>query len=220
MKPYEGGRAVVVVQNAHDMTPQAQNALLKTLEEPPEHAVLMLLAESLSPLLPTILSRCTLYKMERLGPGQMQDVLRGRGYAPGGKTAQAATMADGRPGRALELLADEGYWALRDRAMETLEKLVSGKRLAGAMKFMQDNRARAGEVLEIWECAVRDAAVALSHSGAGLLAGEGFAFLNVSGMDRLIEMLSACADARKALDGNAIYTIAMDKLLLAFSGGI
>jgi hypothetical protein len=67
---------------------------------------------------------------------------------------------------------------------------------------------------------LRDAAVALSRPGTVLLAGEGFAFLNGEGMERLIDMLSACAETSKALDGNAAYTMAMDKLLLVFSGGI
>jgi DNA polymerase III subunit delta' len=220
MKPYEGGHAVIVVQSAHDLTHQAQNALLKTLEEPPENTVLLLLAETLSPLLPTILSRCIVYNMGRIETSEMLALLQDKGYPPNGKTAQAAQMADGRPGRALELLADDAYWDLRRRAIDTLENLVSSNGLAAAMKFVQDNRARITDVLEIWACALRDAAVTLSQSGIMPLSGEANGFLLDAGMDRLVDMLSACTETSKALDGNAIYLIAMDKLLLSFSGGI
>lgn len=220
VKPYEGGRVVVIVQCAHDMTPQAQNALLKTLEEPPEHVVLMLLAESLSPLLPTILSRCVVYTMARLNAVDIQTVLQGRGYPADEKTAHAAAMADGRPGRALELLADEGYWALRDRALSILELLVKSRKLAEAIKFAQDNRGKAWEVLTIWECAIRDAAVAQSGSQAVLLGGQAPAYLRKLGMNALEKMLSACAAARRALDGNAIYSMTIDHLLIELSGGI
>jgi DNA polymerase-3 subunit delta' len=220
LKPYEGGRAVVIVQNAQDLTQQAQNALLKTLEEPPEHVVLMLLAESLSPLLPTILSRCAVYSMARLNRSEMLSVLRSRGCPGGERTEQAASMADGRPGRALELLAEDGWWALRDKALETLEQLVKSRRLAAAVKFMQEHRAQSDEVLSIWECALRDAAVRESRSYAELISGGGFAFLQETNMDRLVNMLSACADMRRALDGNAVYAMAVDRLLIEFSGGI
>lgn len=211
LKPYEGGRAVVIVQSAQDLTHQAQNALLKTLEEPPENTVLMLLAESLSPLLPTILSRCAVYRPARLSRREMASVLKSRGYAAGSQTGHAVEMADGRPGRALELLADEGYWALQEKAVETLGLLMKEKKLAQAVRFMQDNKARAGDVLTVWEYAARDALTAQK---------EAFGFFNGVSTDRLIDILSACAAARKALDGNAAYAMAVDNLLIEISGGI
>jgi DNA polymerase-3 subunit delta' len=220
VRPYEGGRAVVIVEDAQDLTVQAQNALLKTLEEPPEHAILILLAETLSPLLPTILSRCAVFKMARLNDADLMRVLKGRGCPGGERTVHAAAMADGRPGRALELLADEGYWALRDRAISVLEQLVEGRRLAEAMKFIQDNRSRADDVLTVWECAIRDAAMAEMRSAAPILAGEPRPAVRRAGFEALVRMLEACVSARKALDGNAIYSMTMDNLLIALSGGI
>lgn len=220
VRPYEGGRAVVIIENAHDMTPQAQNALLKTLEEPPEHVILLLLADSLSPLLPTILSRCAVFTLKRLNEAQMMSVLQSRGYSPDSKTGHAAAMADGRPGRALELLADDVYWALKDKAMLVLEQLIAGHKLAEAMKFAQDNRSRPEDFLSVWESALRDAAVAVSASDASLLTGEAKSFLKGTGLERLLKMLTACAGARKALEGNAIYAMTMDNLMIELAGGI
>ena len=64
-KPYEGTRNVALIKGADTMTPRAQNRLLKTLEEPPGQAVLILLSENAEHLLPTVRSRCILYHLDR-----------------------------------------------------------------------------------------------------------------------------------------------------------
>ena len=63
-KPFAGDRNVAVIENADTMTRWAQNRLLKTLEEPPEGTVIILLADNIENFLPTILSRCAVYRLE------------------------------------------------------------------------------------------------------------------------------------------------------------
>ena len=58
IKPYQGSRKVYIIEDGETMNQHAQNAFLKTLEEPPEHAVIMILANNLTGLFPTIISRC------------------------------------------------------------------------------------------------------------------------------------------------------------------
>ena len=64
IKPYSSRYKVYIINEAEKMTPQAQNAILKTLEEPPEYAVILLLVSNVNTLLPTILSRCVLLNMK------------------------------------------------------------------------------------------------------------------------------------------------------------
>jgi DNA polymerase-3 subunit delta' len=64
LKPYNSPYKAVVVQSAENLTSQAQNALLKTLEEPPEYAIIILSAKKERALLPTVISRCKKYKVE------------------------------------------------------------------------------------------------------------------------------------------------------------
>ncbi len=219
MKPYEGGRVIVVVEEAQDLTVQAQNALLKTLEEPPPHVVLVLLTDSLSALLPTIQSRCTVVKIARLSPADVLAVLARHGVADDERARHAAAMADGSPGRALALLADEDYWPLRQDALRILDLLAAGGGLAQSMRFLQERRARVGDVLLLWECALRDAGLAQLSAQAPTLTGAvGRALPTLDGA-RLETMLAACAQARRALDGNAMYTVATDHLLLQLAGG-
>ena len=221
VRPYEGGRAVVVIDSAQELTTAAQNALLKTLEEPPEHVVIILLAESLSPLLPTVLSRCAVYHLARLTAEQVMDVLKSRGLSGDARAQNAAAMCDGRPGYALALLQDDAFWLLREKALAALAQLVKSRRLAEAMRFMQDSRSKAPDVLDIWEWAVRDTLVANSGAKAALIGGSS-PIESLMGLETqdLEKMLTALSDTRRALDSNGIYTVTMDNLLIELSGGI
>lgn len=94
MKPLAGERNVALIQDADTMTPRAQNRLLKTLEEPPGGAVIILLSENIENLLPTIISRCVIFRMDESDssyPGLSEEVrmhadnigsmlLEGRGF--------------------------------------------------------------------------------------------------------------------------------------------
>ncbi len=108
MTPAEGAWRAVIIDAADEMNTNAANAVLKILEEPPNRALLFLVAHNADRLLPTIRSRCRRLDLRPLTSGQVQTLI-GR-YRPDIKTADApalAALADGSIGRALEL-ADEG----------------------------------------------------------------------------------------------------------------
>lgn len=75
IRPNEGVRKVYIIPRAQDMTPEAQNSLLKVLEEPPEYAVFLLLAETAQALLPTVRSRCVELKMQSLSEDELKSAL-------------------------------------------------------------------------------------------------------------------------------------------------
>lgn len=105
----EGGWRVVVVDGADVINRNAANALLKILEEPPRHALLLLVAHSAGKLLPTIRSRCRQLKLSPVPPVEVRALLDR--YCPGLDDAEAATIADlaeGSIGRALELAGSGG----------------------------------------------------------------------------------------------------------------
>lgn len=106
----DGGRRVVIVDAADDMNPQAANALLKMLEEPPARTTLMLIAHQPSRLLPTIRSRCRTLRLTALNAGDMAAALeQAGGVALEGAEAQAlAELSGGSVGAALRLLNQEG----------------------------------------------------------------------------------------------------------------
>lgn len=124
--PGEAPCRVCVLCGAENMTDQAQNALLKILEEPPEHTVFILTAENRAMLLPTILSRVQTIRLESLTPAEILPVLRERcPNQPGEKLEWAAETAD-TIGQALALLADESLQKHAQLAQRMLELLCNG----------------------------------------------------------------------------------------------
>ena len=124
--PGEAPCRVCVLCGAENMTDQAQNALLKILEEPPEHTIFILTAENRAMLLPTILSRVQTIRLEPLTPAEILPVLRERcPDQPGEKLEWAAETAD-TIGQALALLADESLQKHAQLAQRMLELLCNG----------------------------------------------------------------------------------------------
>ena len=124
--PGEAPCRVCVLCGAENMTDQAQNALLKILEEPPEHTVFILTAENRAMLLPTILSRVQTIRLEPLTPAEILPVLRERcPDQPREKLEWAAETAD-TIGQALALLADESLQKHAQLAQRMLELLCNG----------------------------------------------------------------------------------------------
>jgi DNA polymerase-3 subunit delta' len=94
------GPVVAIVRDAHKLTPDAQSALLKTLEEPPGPALIVLVTDNLLSLFPTVRSRCQLLRLSRLDTSAVQEILRLHD-TDADLARSAAAYADGSPGRAL-----------------------------------------------------------------------------------------------------------------------
>lgn len=118
IKPYEGGRKVYIIPDADRMTAEAQNALLKTLEEPPAYAVLILLANGTQAFLPTILSRCVILRLYPLGQQELTTYLVNDMGIPEERAAIAAGLSHGNPGMARRIASSDAYQDLYHRVMD------------------------------------------------------------------------------------------------------
>jgi DNA polymerase-3 subunit delta' len=123
LQPLMAARKVAIVDGAHELNEHGQNALLRTLEEPPSDSVILLLATSASLLLPTVRSRCQVLRLDRLAPDLVARVLRARGL-PSDRAELLAGLADGSPGRALGLDAEDVAKA-RSRIVAALPDLAA-----------------------------------------------------------------------------------------------
>jgi len=125
-RPFEGKRRLVVVDEADAMIPEAQNALLKTLEEPPPSSVFVLITSRPDVLLPTVRSRCQRLRFGPLAPADVAAVLM-RDHAIDAAAAHAAAAAsDGSIGRALESSGDDVNESDPRRRLDGARALVAG----------------------------------------------------------------------------------------------
>lgn len=121
LKPFEGRRKVFIIQDADRMTTKAANSLLKTLEEPPPHVILLLTASDTRLLLPTIVSRCQVFVL-RLAPAEIiEEELRLRHGLDAERASLLARLSGGRIGWAICAARDDSI--LKDRE-DTLRELA------------------------------------------------------------------------------------------------
>jgi DNA polymerase-3 subunit delta' len=159
LRPYEARRRVLILHDAERLNEEASNAMLKTLEEPPPYATLILVANS-TDLLPTIVSRCRVLRLRPLPRRQVAEALAARGVTPE-DAALLAAWSGGRVGWALQMLDHPEEIARRDEQIQALLALEEG---AAGMRWAEQRAKeyRGGEQetvfawLELWQGWWRD----------------------------------------------------------------
>ena len=139
LKPYQSKYRVAVFLRFQEANDNAANALLKTLEESPSYAVLILTADSPEALLPTIVSRCEIL---RLAPLPLEDVasyLREQGVEEG-QARLVAHVSGGRPGLALRLVSEPSALVFRDEKLGDLLVFASGHRTRRDLRMLRNSR--------------------------------------------------------------------------------
>ena len=130
IKPYSSRYKIYIVADADLMTVQAQNALLKTIEEPPAYAVVMLLADNPDALLPTISSRCVQLNLKPVGDQLVKDYLMNEMHVPDYQAEVDASLAQGNIGKAERIARSPEY-------EETLESALRMAKYADSMPLYE-----------------------------------------------------------------------------------
>ena len=123
IKPYQGPYKVYIIPQADLMTPQAQNAILKTIEEPPSYAVFLLLTENAETLLPTINSRCVMLKLRNIKDTLIKKYLMENLEIPDYKADMCTAFAQGNMGRAIMLANSDHFNEIREEAVQLLKHI-------------------------------------------------------------------------------------------------
>lgn len=221
IRPYEGEVKVIIIKNAHNITPEGQNAILKTLEEPPDNVVLILLVAVMENMLQTIKSRCQSLRLNRVPLPLITEFLIKKGY-----TAQqseiATDLSDGIPGRALIQL-EEKYINLRKQAIETAYKIVTKDPLTGfeLVKFFIDNKDEINYILEILMIWNRDILMFKSTKNRKNIINKDFYDLLVEesqllSYNRLDRIMDALKDTSEKIKQYANFQLAVEIMLLKF----
>jgi DNA polymerase-3 subunit delta' len=165
LKPYQSKYRVALFLRFQEANDNAANALLKTLEEAPSYAVLILTADNPEQLLPTIVSRCEVIRLRPLRVEEVQRELETRGLEAG-KAKLIAHISGGRFGYALSLLEDESLLVRREERLNDLQSLISASRVekfAYADKLSRDKESMRQAIL-IWLSYWRDVMLRAAHA--------------------------------------------------------
>ena len=223
-RPFEGRRRVVIIDDADALMPEAQNALLKTLEEPPPASVFVLVTSRPDVLLPTVRSRCQHLRFGPLDAADVADVLV-RNHKIEAEDAHAAAAASGGSiGRALEESTEDAV-AARTAAARLLAVAASSsdprRRLDGAKTMSGGAPTRADLALRLSALSslLRDLGVLLSRADERTLANADMkpqlqSLLRWFDSDRAIRAFAAVDRALAALERNASPKIVADWVAL------
>ena len=147
VKPYCSQYKIYIIPDAHMMTVQAQNALLKTIEEPPEYAVIMLLTSNVDALLPTIQSRCVRLDLKVVDDSLVKQYLMERLHVPDYQAEIDASFAQGSIGIAKEAATSEEFSTITRSALKILKNADSMEvyELADEIKLLSAEKQNIGD---------------------------------------------------------------------------
>ncbi|MGM0409925.1 MAG: DNA polymerase III subunit delta' [Bacillota bacterium] len=127
-KPYESEYKIYIIDGAENMTVQAANSLLKTLEDPPSYAIIILIAEEINRLLPTVISRCQNLSFSNISRKNIEDFLLDRGVS-NKKVKLISGLARGSIAKALEISANDKFLNERKKIYDFLKDINDIKKV-------------------------------------------------------------------------------------------
>ena len=211
----EGGKRVIVIENAERMTPQAQNCLLKTLEEASGGTYFLLTADAEAALLPTIRSRCRIIRMQPWAPERVEKTLLDRGIAPD-RAHSLALYCEGSVGRALQMHEDESYWSARDLVRRSFLSIQSTADIAAAAALLKDQKDQGDRLMDILEQQIR-ALLQCSLSGAPFPADDFSAFWQYASPRSLRLILESILLSRRHRSANVGWAALAEGLMQTIS---
>lgn len=208
LAPYEGDRHIAMIEQADKLTPSAQNALLKTLENPPGEVMFFLITEAPGALLETIRSRCQTVRLGDVSVELCAGALVDRGIEPK-RAALLAGLAQGSVGRALEIDGDDEWMALRQKVIDSLEALRGPGSVAAAAAPLEEDKGGEGDMLDIMELWARD--LMAVQNGAGPYEAADAQRLARSRIDGRA-LLQGVLLARRQLGSNVSWANALENM--------
>ncbi|MDI6601364.1 MAG: hypothetical protein QME46_06235 [Thermoanaerobacteraceae bacterium] len=222
VRPYTSRYNVFIINKAHTMTSEAQNAILKTLEECHGDNIFLLLADSTDALLPTIRSRAQVLSMRRANEEELTDMLMKRYNIDKQKALFAARFSKGVVGKAVMLLEPD-HIEFRQKVFDIIDRLRNAKPydVFDMYGILKPDRETAGDMLDIMESFYRDLLM-INHDKYEFIinADKQSYLLNYSGFpdDRLVHIIERIEEMRRFVAFNSNIQLTFDVLFLDILG--
>lgn len=221
VKPYSSPYKIYIMNEGEKMTVQAQNALLKTLEEPPEYAVILILTTQIEALLPTILSRCVVLNMKPVPDALVRKYLMEELQIPDYKANICVAFARGNIGKAKLLAGSEEFEKVKDEAV-TLVKYINDMEISEivkAIKKISEYKFDVNDYLDILSAWYRDVLLfkATKDVNSLIFKEEIQQIMRVSDRstyEGIETIVNALQQAKRRLEANVNFDLTMELLLL------
>ena len=221
IKPYSSPRKIYIMNEGEKMTPQAQNALLKTLEEPPEYAVIFILTDNVEALLPTIISRCVVLNMKPVSDNLVKKYLMEELGVPDYKANICVAFARGNIGKAKLLASSEEFEKVKDEAISLVKYIndMEINEIVKAIKKIMEYKLDVNDYLDILTVWYRDVLLfkATKDMNSLVFKQEIQQIRRVadrSTYEGIENIVSALQQAKRRLEANVNFDLTMELMLL------
>ena len=221
IKPYEGRYKIYMIDEAEKLTVQAQNALLKTIEEPPSYGIIIFITTNSDSFLPTILSRCVTLKLKPLYDKVMKQYLEEKLHVPEENADVCTAFARGNLGKAIALSQSESFARMRQIVQGLLK---DGDKMAVADMLLEFKAIKEGgfdieECLDYMTLWFRDVLMFKATKDINLLVfKEEYSYIkrqaDKSSFEGLEKIIEAFDKAKRRLNANVSFELTMELLLL------
>ena len=221
IKPYTGPYKIYIVDEAEKMTVQAQNALLKTIEEPPAYAVILLLANNNTSLLPTITSRCVTLNFKPVRDDLIKSYLMEELHVPDYQAEVSVAFAQGNVGKAKQIATAEDFADMMDAALKILKKGdgMEVYEMVDAIKTLSEEKHTVYEYLDLFLVWFRDVLMFKATKEVdGLVFRQEYNAIkdraDKSSYEGLEKIIQAIETAKTRLQANVNFDLTMELLFL------
>lgn len=158
IKPYSSPYKIYIIPEGEKLTEAAQNAILKTIEEPAGYCVIMLLTSSLTALLPTLQSRCVVLNMKPVSDDQVKEYLMHHIQIPDYTADICVAFAQGNIGKAIQMAGSEHFQEIRNSALHFVKNVhrMSAGEMTGMVKGISEYKIDIGDYLDFLAVWYRD----------------------------------------------------------------
>lgn len=221
IKPYANPYKIYIVDEAEKMNPQAQNALLKTIEEPPAYAVILLLTTNADLFLTTILSRCICFHLKPAANENVRSYLMKCLQVPDYQADICTAFAQGNVGKAMKLAGSEDFQDLKDSAVQLMKRIkdIDIYEMGEAVKQINEYKMSINDYFDIMMVWYRDVLMYKATMDInGLIFKEQIYDIKKqasrSSYHGIQEILKALEKAKIRLNANVNFDIVIELLLL------
>ena len=221
IKPYSSRYKVYIVDEAEKMNQQAQNALLKTIEEPPAYAVILLLTTNADSFLQTILSRCITLNLKAVKEEVIRDYLMKHYQIPDYQADVCAAFSQGNVGKAVQLASSEDFGELKASVLQLVKRLddIDLYEFGGAIKQIGEYKLQINDYFDLITIWFRDVLyMKATNDVNGLIFKDEVYDIKRQAAKRSYQgieiILKALDTAKLRLNANVNFDLTLELLLL------